>query len=46
MKEKDHLHTWSAVLPVMLPRAFWAAPVTASKVDFRVDVLSLVDMMD
>jgi hypothetical protein len=38
-------HTWSVVLPVMLPRAFWAAPVTASIVDLRVEVLSLVDML-
>lgn len=41
-----YVHTWSVVLPVILPRTFWAAPVTESTTDWRVDVLLLVDMLN
>ena len=37
--------TWSAVLPVTEPMMFWAAPVTPSTTDWRVEGWLLEDMM-
>lgn len=36
---------WSAVLPVREPMALWTVPLTESKAAFRVEVLSLADML-
>ncbi len=45
MNGGNKVHTWSPVLPVTLPIAFWIAPVVASMADLRVEVLSLEDIL-